>query len=323
MLSTKHLWSSRFAWLMAAIALLPISVGAVVTTVQAGMAFADWPTSDGHGMLAYPWLQSSGAQFLEHGHRLAGMLIGIVSLLFTGWAWLVDHRPAIRWLSLVVLLGVIGQGILGGIRVRMDDPRLALVHGQFAAWVFTAMCITALMAANTDTSLSDPRRPSNGLTISAVVAFIALIVQSLLGGRLRHLGSSDAWLVHPYFAVVVVAGVLLVFALAGRQELPRLQTTCQIALWLVFAQAALGLFTWGAKFGYPQWNILAERGSPAQLSLSSLHAILGLLTFAAVGLMFVQTIAGRRYPVGHVSNVPDNIARGTLGNVPHVAGGAA
>ncbi len=60
--------------------LLPISVGAVVTTVDAGMAFADWPTSDGHGMLAYPWLKSTGDKFLEHGHRLAGMLIGVMSL---------------------------------------------------------------------------------------------------------------------------------------------------------------------------------------------------------------------------------------------------
>ncbi len=290
---TTMRWSARFAWLMAAIALLPISVGAVVTTVEAGMAFADWPTSDGEGMLAYPWLKSSGDKFLEHGHRLAGMLIGLVSLFFTGWAFAVDRRSAVRWLSLLVLLGVIGQGMLGGLRVRMNEDVMALIHGHFAAWVFLAMCITGLVSGNAETALTDVRRPGVAITFAAAIAFLSMITQYLLGGRLRHLGSSDAWLVHPWFAVVVVAAVLLVYALSIRQDLPRLQTTCQIALWLVFAQAVLGLFTWGAKYGYPQFEILAERMSPVQVSLSSLHKVVGLLTFATVGLMCVQTVTGR------------------------------
>lgn len=69
---------SIFAWLTLISALPLISMGAVVTTVDAGMAFPDWPTSDGYSMLAYPWLQSIGEpdKFLEHGHRLAGMLTG-------------------------------------------------------------------------------------------------------------------------------------------------------------------------------------------------------------------------------------------------------
>ena len=42
----------------ACLSLLPISVGALVTTLDAGMAFADWPSSDGQNMLLYPWLES-------------------------------------------------------------------------------------------------------------------------------------------------------------------------------------------------------------------------------------------------------------------------
>ncbi len=66
----------------AATALLPIVVGALVTTLDAGMAFRDWPTSDGQGMLSYPWLHSAGDKFVEHGHRLAGIMIGCVSIVF-------------------------------------------------------------------------------------------------------------------------------------------------------------------------------------------------------------------------------------------------
>lgn len=284
---------------MAALALLPISVGAVVTTVEAGMAFADWPTSDGHVMLWYPWLKSSGDQFLEHGHRLAGMLIGIVSLVFAGWAFLADRRRNVCVFATVVLLGVIAQGVLGGLRVTMNQDQMALIHGNFAAWVFTVMCLTVFATRSTQHSITEDERPRLGLLIASGFAFVTVFVQYLLGGRLRHLGSSDAWLVHPWFAIAVVIAVLLVHFLAGRQNLPRIQTTAHFALGLVFVQAALGLFTWGAKYGYPQWDILAERLSPLQVGLSSLHKVVGLLTFAAIGVGFVQIItrrASRRQP---------------------------
>lgn len=294
MTSTSTIWSHRLAWLMAITALLPIGLGAVVTTVEAGMAFADWPTSDGHGMLTYPWLKSTGDKFLEHGHRLAGMLIGVVSLIFTAWAFLADRRPAVRMLAVVVLLGVVAQGLLGGLRVRMNQDEMALLHGNFAAWVFTAMCLTVLATVNPQAVIADEARPSGALQAASGAAFLSVFVQYILGGRLRHLGASDAWLIHPWFAIAVVAGALLVQYLASRQPLPRIQTTAQRALWLVMAQAALGLFTWGAKYGYPQWDILAERMSPAEVALSSLHKVVGLLTFAAIAVAFVQIVAARR-----------------------------
>ncbi len=78
---TYQPWVFRLAVLTAGVALLPIVMGGLVTTLQAGMAFPDWPSSDGHGMLSYPWLKSTGDKFLEHGHRLAGMLIGCVSIV--------------------------------------------------------------------------------------------------------------------------------------------------------------------------------------------------------------------------------------------------
>ena len=279
---------------MAALALLPIGLGAVVTTVEAGMAFADWPTSDGYLMVTYPWLKSSGDKFLEHGHRLAGMLIGIAALAFTGWAFAVDRRPVVKTFAVVVLLGVIVQGVIGGIRVRQNDDVWALIHGHSAAWVFTAMCLTVLATAKSQAKIVDEERPGIALLIASGAAFLSVFVQYVLGGRLRHLGSSDAWLIHPWFAIAVVACVLWVHFLAQRRDLPRIQTTAQIAVWLVGSQAALGVFTWGAKYGYPQWDILGEPLSPAQVALSSLHKIVGLLTFAAIGVTFAQVIAAYR-----------------------------
>ena len=56
--------------------MLPITIGALVTTMNWGMAFLDLPFSDGLNMLLYPLLQAATHKFVEHGHRLAGMLIG-------------------------------------------------------------------------------------------------------------------------------------------------------------------------------------------------------------------------------------------------------
>ena len=70
----------RLAATTACVALLPIVIGALVTSLGAGMAFLDWPTSGGRNMLLYPWLSDIAAgrtdKVAEHGHRLAGIVIG-------------------------------------------------------------------------------------------------------------------------------------------------------------------------------------------------------------------------------------------------------
>ena len=83
----------RVALVTAVVSLLPIALGSLVTTLGAGMAFLDWPSSDGHGMLAYPWWKSSGDKFVEHGHRLAGVLIGLcsVGLFVVAWIYSVER----------------------------------------------------------------------------------------------------------------------------------------------------------------------------------------------------------------------------------------
>ena len=129
-------WLHRLAVLTACTALFTIAVGTAVTTKKAGMAFPDWPTSDGYGMFTYPWWRSAGDKFLEHGHRLAGIAIGIASLiLFVALAWKERRRGSSFWAA-VVLLAVILQGLLGGFRVRLNAEDLALIHGSGAAMVF-------------------------------------------------------------------------------------------------------------------------------------------------------------------------------------------
>ena len=112
------------------VALVTLIAGALVTSKNAGMAFRDWPTSDGQPMLSYPWFADFARnwnKFLEHGHRLAGVLIGLWSILFVTAVCWIEERGWVKGLAFAVLIGVICQGLLGGFRVWFDERGLAMI----------------------------------------------------------------------------------------------------------------------------------------------------------------------------------------------------
>lgn len=309
-------WLHLLAWLTAIVALLPISVGAVVTSVDAGMAFADWPTSDGQGMLAYPWLKSTGDQFLEHGHRLAGMLVGVMTLGLAGLAFTSNCRESVKLLVGVILFGVILQGVLGGARVLADERFIALGHGVFAAVVFSLMGVLVSMTSTQwlhQAAVTDVSRTWVSLVMGCVT-LVVLAMQYVLGSLLRHLGSAHAWLIHPWFAIAVVVaafGLLLTSYRTGSSTLVR-------AAGLVFAcvccQALLGICTWMVRYGFPQWGIVAVQQSSLQVSVRSLHKVLGLLTFMTTVLAVVRTwyLLPRDLTTGSQLNLPSLTEAGGL-----------
>src|SRR5579885_1906450 len=105
-----------------------IWVGGLVTTYKAGMAVPDWPTTYGYNLFLYPWqtwLFGPWDLFIEHGHRLLGAVVGMLTLALAGCIWRLDGRPWMRWLALAAVGRVIFQGVLGGMRVRLDARLLA------------------------------------------------------------------------------------------------------------------------------------------------------------------------------------------------------
>ena len=90
--TTRSPWPHAWAWLLACATFPLIWIGGFVTTTDAGMAFRDWLTSDGHFMLAYPWLSSVGDKFVEHGHRLLGAAAGFLSIALAVVVWRCESR---------------------------------------------------------------------------------------------------------------------------------------------------------------------------------------------------------------------------------------
>ncbi|MBW3541763.1 MAG: COX15/CtaA family protein [Planctomycetes bacterium] len=271
----------RTAVLTAVVALAPIVVGALVTTLNAGMAFRDWPSSDGWFMLAYPWLADlvRGAvdKFVEHGHRLAGVLVGIASIALATVAWRKEPRRWVRLTAAAVLAAVVAQGALGGARVLFDQRGLALLHGTLASLVFSLMAVVALVTSRGWHAAADVRNPEEAgwLKPLAVGCVLAVLLQSIVGGLVRHLGTG--LFEHLVFAGVSFASVLLTCLAVRISGLVPLRRAARWMLLVAIVQVLLGGGAWLNKYGFPPAGYVAVHGTTPHIVFRTAHAVVGML----------------------------------------------
>src|SRR5262245_28558853 len=116
-------WLHRWAVLTVCTTLVLLVLGSLVTTLRAGMADRFWPTDPFHlaraDLVAEAERQGYAVHLyvLEHSHRAAGWLVGLMSIILCGWLWYADRRTWMKWLGTFALVGVSLQGVLGGMRV--------------------------------------------------------------------------------------------------------------------------------------------------------------------------------------------------------------
>jgi heme a synthase len=281
----------RFALLTCCVALLPISIGALVTTLKAGMAFADWPTSDGQNMLLYPWLNDlrNTDKFVEHGHRLAGMLIGFVSIGLVVVTFLKEQRRWVRAFSVAILISVIGQGLLGGMRVRMNEQVLAMVHSITGGMFFT-LCFVFAMLVRRSSKTFQPNSSdrSFGLATFGMAVLLPFVVlsQYILGGFFRHLGQ----MLHEHVvgAIIVSLVVCIVAPVLMLSDLSSLRTRGKWLSAALLIQVGLGLGSWVTKLGFPAFGWVATMNSTSQNITCSMHTVGGMFLLASATAAAVE-----------------------------------
>jgi len=292
---TYNPWLHRIAVLTACLALLPILLGALVTTKDAGMAFADWPSSDGHNILLYPWLKSAGAKFLEHGHRLAGILIGMASIALAVAAAQLEPRVWVRRLAWSVLIAVISQGILGGQRVLLDQRGLAFVHGSFAALVLALMASVAVVTSRSWIVAAPCRANLGRLKALALVTCGCVFIQYILGGLLRHQGRVlYEHLGFAFIAALMVIWLAMAAASFGNAWLRRPAIALAV---LTIMQLALGAGAWVTKFGFD--GRVAVYGSLEQDVTRTAHVLCGMLLFVTCVVLTVRIARLQRLSTGN------------------------
>ena len=228
------------------------------------MAFRDWLTSDGVAMPLYPWLSSVGDKFIEHGHRVLGMAAGALSIAVVIACHVAGERPAVKRYAWALLVGVIAQGALGGLRVVLDARVVALIHGATGPLFFAAAAgfVVVTSAKWRETKpVAKPTPADRRLTRLAVLCAGLTYAQLLLGVVVRHsalmIRDSSASLfeaatyLHVLTAVAAVAYLMMLLYRSFRAgALQRLTTTIGL---LIVLQFTLGLATWWVKYGIPAW----------------------------------------------------------------------
>ncbi len=205
----------RYA-IIATIAIVPLlTLGGVVTSAKAGLAVPDWPGTYGANMLLYPIsLMADPHIFLEHTHRLFGMLVGLTTLVLLVFSFVVDRRSSVRTFAVLLFLCVCLQGYLGGLRVTQTSQWLAVFHGVLGQVFFAS---TAAFAVVIWPRLDDIRSRVLGgaLRVLPSILIASLVIQLVFGAMYRHLRSPHALWSHVVFSIVVlilavIAGSLLI-----------------------------------------------------------------------------------------------------------------
>lgn len=276
-------WLQRFALVGVAATLSLILVGGLVTSMEAGLAVPDWPTSYEYNMFLFPLSRMVGGVFYEHAHRLFGSLVGLTTLSLAISVFLFDSRRWLRYfgLSLVVVVSI--QGIMGGLRVTEQSNGLAMTHG-IVGQVFLAMAaglaVFASRAWIRPPSLPAERAAAVDRAAQMAKALVAaLSVQLFLGALLRHTGTG---LMLHIFNALVVLGLALAATLGVLSAHGRLTGASSRLALLVGALALLQLVLGFAAL--VATSVEREPGVPPHLAdvvLTTLHQATGASLFAA------------------------------------------
>jgi cytochrome c oxidase assembly protein subunit 15 len=295
------------------------------------MAFKDWLTSDGVFMPIYPWLSSIGDKFIEHGHRLLGMLAGILTIALVASLYLGEPRRWVRRYGVALLVGVIAQGVLGGMRVVLDERVLALVHGCTGPLFFAAAAgmipitsrrwlVEAKPAEGVPNSANELKATPKLLRLAILTAVLAYL-QLCVGAVVRHSplllteAAPRIFQIAVYFHLLLAAAVTFhVLLLAHKCFWGRVCRTPAVSVALLIGlQFLLGVSTWMMKYGFPQWaaRFVGETGhfnqadGMASAVIVTAHGAVGSLIVALAVVVALRV--GRQLGIPHPALRPSSI----------------
>jgi heme A synthase len=165
----------RLAVLTAAFAYLQIALGGLVRVSGSGLGCPDWPLCHGR-----PYPPADPHAIIEYSHRAVGSVTGILIIATVVLAWVVfrTRRPLVAWLATASLIGVVGEGVLGGLVVANQlTPWLVVVHLGLAMLILGFLVAAAVMAGPASPGVAD-RSFHLMSAIAAGAAYVLLLTGS-------------------------------------------------------------------------------------------------------------------------------------------------
>jgi len=303
-------WLGRLA-LVAAVAVAPlILIGGTVTSTESGMAVTGWPDTFGANMFLYPIsLMSEPRVYFEHTHRLFGAMVGLCFLTLTVLTLATPAGKGVRFWVVLTFAVVCVQGLLGGLRVTVNNAHLGIVHGVLAQVVLAlAVCTAAWLTPLYRTAVVEAHAGDRKRKALATGVLHATLMQLVLGAAFRHLrradspGAMHALWTHIAFALVVVglafAAGFLLRSRPGTDRVSRLIRRLGTGLVVVVGlQFALGWVAFWAVLTTPRRGPVpttdqlphAEAVPVVEAVVATLHQANGALLIALAALAVVWT----------------------------------
>ena len=273
----------RFAVLVACATFFLIIAGANVTSHDAGLATSDWPKSNGQ------WFpRMVGNLFWEHGHRMVATAVGVLTIALATYLQFGERRTWVKRLGWLALVGVIAQGLLGGLTVKMNLPlAVSAAHATLAQLFFlTTVSLAVFTSRSWITPASTVSDGGEGVSIRAlcVVALLVILAQLVLGATLRHSATWDQLLptglllAHIGGAVIVtlVLGVTILIVLMRHRDEKYLARPAFVAVALLVVQLLLGVAAYITRTASPY----DPQPLNPMIAVTVAHVACGALVFA-------------------------------------------
>jgi cytochrome c oxidase assembly protein subunit 15 len=281
----------RFAALVACATFFLIIAGASVTSHDAGLATSDWPLSNGQ---FFP--KMVGNLFWEHGHRLVATSVGLLTIVLAIYLQIRERRPWVKCLGWIALAGIIAQGLLGGLTVKMNLPlAVSAAHATLAQLFFLTTVSLAVFTSRTwITPASTVSDDGEGVSIRAlcVVALAVILAQLVLGATLRHSATWDQplptglLLAHIGGAVIVtlVLGATVFTVLMRHRGEKYLARPARIGAGLLVVQLLLGFAAYITRAASPS----DPQPLNPMIAVTVAHVACGALVFATTIILTLR-----------------------------------
>lgn len=269
---------------------LLVTLGAFTTSIGAGMAFPDWPLSNG-SINPEGWLTDI-AMFAEHSHRLTGMIMGFITIGLVIWLWRREERGWLRNLAGWALVIVVIQGILGGKRVTLNEidipwfemslgQLLRIPHGILA---HLYVCILIAVAISCSRAWIEQSVPvGKAIRRLGIISCLLVIAQLVIAATMRHNGAGLAIHTFPF----------------STPEGHLLPATWDFRIGIHFAHRVMAVVLAIVLVAFA-WAVHRDRGATAPMRAAAASLVALLFLQILLGAQIIWTYRKPEVTTGHV-----------------------
>jgi len=250
---------------------LTCGIGGTITSAEVGMAYPTWPNINSGSLFSFFYdelAESFGSgSVVEHTHRQAASLTGLIMLLLAGYTWAKRKTVGsdVRNLATAALVVVIAQGLLG-------------------AQLVVAMLV--VLCQKTSRNWSDTFAPVAANKVAQLkswttLAMLLLFANLYSAASLRHKqGAFDGHLILAITTSVVVMYIIYLIS-TGLKEHKALRKHARGLAHLLGTQLALGVAAWAFLLG-PLITYLPNEDTRflVQALIATGHLLCGVLVLA-------------------------------------------